>query len=502
MEHAGTLRKRRTKNLAKVAGLSTMQYIEAEDIFDEKSVFSSPNNINVVQIPTVGKHSATKIGMSALFQESNLTNKLRVTRNPIFHMENQENNYEEEVNDHYDVEKAPNAEILGVADRPYFLDKQTITRLRQVLLLGMFSGTFPWRWNARTHRVDKWSPAWEKSWKILWAIHFIQTSVLTLYQCYFLIKSIPKGPNATYRKFFMGFISWVWYFFATIFNINIFIYQDRIRSYINTLFSFNFEFMKKYVVDLDGYADGGRSVINLSIPSNILQVFVSVLSFLATPFQPWYLFSYIYPKPWYWLIPGTIEDFVVAGQAIASYTLYQWLIVAHTNSMEFWLRESHRNYVSGYTIDELRHPRTAVETYRILQIVCARFNDSMGPLSILMMKIHIFAVLIPCGFVCIRSFNHFFIDEFPGILPYPVGIIDCVIAGFCTLSMAATVHDLASGFVNSWGETRHKSLRRTLMSCPTLKVTVARFYFVTVSTTITFFNVVTGYIIDCIITFP
>ncbi|CAL8132910.1 unnamed protein product [Orchesella dallaii] len=527
MEHAGTLRKRRTKTLAKVIGLSTIPYIEAEDTFDKKSAVSSLNSNRALQTPSTSTHTATKIGMSALVQESNRTNKLRVTRNPTFHMENEQDKNEDEVYDNYDVERGPQSEKLGAADRPYFLDKQTITRLRQILLLGLFSGTIPWRWNAKKHRVEKWSPAWEKSWNIFWVIFFIHTSVLTLYQCNFVIKSIPKGPNATYRKFFMGFIALFWHFFATIFNINIFIYQDSIRLYINTLFRFNFEFMKKYVVDLDGYIDGGRSVINLSIPSNIFQVLVSVLSFLAMPYQPWFHFSYIYPKPWYWLIPGAIQDFVVAGQMITSYTLYQWLIVAHTNSMEFWLRESHRNYESGYTIDELRHPKTAVEMYRVLQIVCARFNDCVGPLSILMMKLHIFAVLIPCGFACIRSFNHFFIDEFPVIrkcskttdtwygmiciweswdvlfvVTYPIGIVNCATAGFCTLSMAATVYDLACGFVNSWGVTKHKNFRRTLMSCPSLKVKVARFYFVTVSTTVTFFNVVTGYIIDCIITFP
>lgn len=58
------------------------------------------------------------------------------------------------------------------------------------------------------------------------------------------------------------------------------------------------------------------------------------------PHQPWYLFSYIYPRPWYWLIPGAVQEFIVVGQVITSYMLTAWIVVAHTNSVEFWLRET------------------------------------------------------------------------------------------------------------------------------------------------------------------
>lgn len=95
----------------------------------------------------------------------------------------------------------------------------------------------------------------------------------------------------------------------------------------------------KYVLSLDDYDDGGRVVMNLSIPSNTAQVFVSVSLFLVIPHEPWYIFSYIHPKPWYWLIPGAIQEFIVVGQVISNYVLYQWIMVAHTNSVEFWLKE-------------------------------------------------------------------------------------------------------------------------------------------------------------------
>jgi len=88
------------------------------------------------------------------------------------------------------------------------------------------------------------------------------------------------------------------------------------------------------------------------------------------------------------------------------------------------------------------------------------------------------------------------------IVTYPVSIIDCASTGFCTLSLAAVVYDLGCGFVDSWVLTRHKQFRRILMSCPTLKMKVGRFYCITAATTITFFKLVWEYIIDCIITFP
>ncbi|CAL8132916.1 unnamed protein product [Orchesella dallaii] len=406
MQQAGSLKKRSKRNLTKVSGLSKILYNEAEDLFDGTSVSTSGDR---------NKKPKLNLRISDFLQESRCSSsKERITRDPTFYMEIHDNTFDEDYVD-YNSGSHLYLDAGGMKERPYFLDKLTIRRLRQILFLGLFSGTFPWIWNSKKNRIDKWNRGCEKAWKIMWVILFIHTSVLTLYQGNLVLESIPKGPNATYRKFFMGFVSLFWYFFATIFNINILIYQDSIRLYINTLFRFNFEFVKKYVLDLDGYVDGGRSVMILSIPSNMFQVFVSVLSFLAMPFQPWFLFSYVYPKPWYWLIPGAIQDFVVVGQVITSYTLHQWLVVAHTNSMEFWLRESHRNYDSGNTIDDLRHPKTAVETYRMLQIVCASFNDCVGPLSFPMMKLHIVSALIPCGVVFIRSLNHFFIDEFPGI---------------------------------------------------------------------------------------
>ncbi|CAL8068216.1 unnamed protein product [Orchesella dallaii] len=495
MQQTGTLKKRRRRNIAKVTGLSTLNYNAEEDIFDGMTLFESRHRAQIVG-------NETRLRMSSLLLRSQSRTNSRITRDATFHMEPDEDG----AKDNFEEQSVPGASTflssVSVKDRPYFLDKWTMSRLRQIFILGAFSGTFPWSWNGKKHRIDKWSPGWERLWNIQWGIVTLQTCFMTVYQVYAFHKGIVEGHHETYRELFMSSFSVFWYCICLCFNVTMVFYKDQIREFINTLFKFNKEYMDKYVLDLDDYQDGGRIVINLSIPSNTCQVFVSVSLFLRMPFQPWYLFSYIYPKPWYWLIPGAMQEFIVVGQVIANYTLYQWVVVAHANSMEFWLRESHRNADSGYTTDEMRHPKTAIETYRTLQIVTQCFNDCMAPMAMPTMKMCIVGALIPCGYVFIRSMNHKFIDEFPGILTYPVGIIDCATTGFSTLTLAATVFDLGCGFVDSWSRTKHKSFRRILMSCPTLKVKVARFYFVTVATTITFFKVVWDYIIDCIITFP
>lgn len=85
---------------------------------------------------------------------------------------------------------------------------------------------------------------------------------------------------------------------------------------------------------------------------------------------------------------------------------------------------------SDYTIDELRKPKTSFETYKALQILSQVFNDCMSPLAIPLVKIHMSSAMIPCGYVLIRSMNHVFVEEFPGILTYPIGVLDCATAGF------------------------------------------------------------------------
>lgn len=110
--------------------------------------------------------------------------------------------------------------------------------------------------------------------------------------------------------------------------------------------------------------------------------------------------------------------------------------------------------------------------------------------------------LVSCGYVLIRSMNNKFIEEFPAILTYPFGVVICVCCSYGMLQISAEMFDIATSFLNSWSETKHQNLRRIMTSCATLRIQVGQFYFVTVSTTVTYFQKTFDYIIDCIVTFP
>lgn len=81
--------------------------------------------------------------------------------------------------------------------------------------------------------------------------------------------------------------------------------------------------------------------------------------------------------------------------------------------------------------------------------------------------------------------NHLFIDEFPGIMSYPIGVVgalcnlivekfllkmidwlDSTTAGFAMLSMSAEMFDLGCSFIDSWSLTKQKDYRRILRSMP------------------------------------
>lgn len=73
-------------------------------------------------------------------------------------------------------------------------------------------------------------------------------------------------------------------------------------------------------------------------------------------------------------------------------------------------------------------PKKAVATFKALQVLNKCFNECIAPLGIPFVKIVMSTAMVPCGYVLIRSMDKF-VDEFPGILTYPFGVIDCASAG-------------------------------------------------------------------------
>lgn len=211
----------------------------------------------------------TRIRMAQLLQDSQSRPGTRVTRNPAFH-----STAEDGLDDLEDLEnRRPTLSTYVplkerseyIKARPYFLDKTTMTRLKQILLLAICSGTVPWRFNKRTHQIDKWSPIFEKLWKFQWFFVTIQTFLLTGFQFYSFINRVEHDIK-TYREVFMNSVSVYWYVCAVYFNINMYLHKDQVnaliiivfyfltvmllftifpqmRQYINTLFKFNHDFI-------------------------------------------------------------------------------------------------------------------------------------------------------------------------------------------------------------------------------------------------------------------
>ncbi len=125
------------------------------------------------------------------------SSRTRPTRNPMFHRvlgnvsdieahdkSEEENNLEEEFSH---IEKN---------DRLYFFEKLTMTRLKQILFLGMTSGAFPWKWNKTQYRIDKFSPTLSKCWKLFRNLLLLPTCCIIIFQIYTFWQLASSGSGA------------------------------------------------------------------------------------------------------------------------------------------------------------------------------------------------------------------------------------------------------------------------------------------------------------------
>lgn len=222
--------------------------------------------------------------------------------------------------------------------RTHFLDKSTISRLRQVILLGATSGALPWRWNEQEYHIDDWSPSNKKLWRIQWSIISFKAFLLAIFNVYIFIQQIPEATR--YREVFMSSNAVAWYACFVSFTLNTFWYLDQTREYINTLLQFNKKHVDAYLIHLNGFRNELWPVMRIGIPGGIFQVFISVSMFFAMSHLPFYLISYIGPQPWYWLIPGAVHQYIIYGRVITWFSLIHWISVAHASSVSFWLQET------------------------------------------------------------------------------------------------------------------------------------------------------------------
>jgi len=240
--------KRRRRNIAKVAGLGIVPYDEATDTFTGREMYD-PDQDNYLK-RAVRTQNDTRLNISTLrkLQEggiggkrSSATRPTRIPENPGEGFPDDSDEDEDQIESNYDF----NDEALSkTADhgRPYFLNQLTMGRLQMLLTLGQASGAFPWTWNKEKHMIDKWTPAKERWWYWFWSITTFQTVLLSGFQIYAFFYRLEAG---NYRQLFMWSFSFVWYSCAVVFNLNMYIFKDYIRQYINTLLFMNKKFMGK-----------------------------------------------------------------------------------------------------------------------------------------------------------------------------------------------------------------------------------------------------------------
>ncbi|ODN03006.1 hypothetical protein Ocin01_03690 [Orchesella cincta] len=475
MQNAGTLKKRRRRQIKKVSTSAVTDHPEfpknSQDI-EKTPLVQNTENDTRIRIE-IGKNY--KIGNIA----TSRANSSRITRNPTF------SDLEQDISTE---EKSDYQNQVG-HDQPYLFTKSVLNRLRVIVISGMLSANFPWLWNNKTKRIERWSPVMVKLWKMYWCGTVIQSICMLSYHIHCLNGMYSRNLES-YRGIFA--YSVILYFYACHlgYRASMFLYEDDMRRYINRLQDFNEEYVDKYLIYADKGTEfgAGRMVMNLSIPAAACNIANSLFLFLVTPSAPYYLTSMIKPLRWYSLIPGAFHELTLIGHTIITYLTISWLQVAHTSTMDFWLREMHKGIDSDYTSDNLRQPDIAVTTYRALQLMCTMFNDCMAPLCIPVWKFSVAFGFIPSGYIWIRSMNRLFIEEFPGVLLYPFGVINCITMGFGCIAMAAEMYDIANSFISSWSLTNQKDFKRTLMSCPTLKVKVGQYYSISGATAITFFQ--------------
>lgn len=226
-------------------GLGTVPYDENDDLFTGTELFGPTKNLKDKPFTLRTKDDTRlRFSTSGMLEHrreaaSSLNSRSRVTRDPNYHETEVYAGFDSDSDPDYD-DNENTQDFIGlgpfekrtvvhdsIRKRKQFLDKYSMQRLKQLLWLGITSGAFPWWWNERNCRIDKWSPAGELAWKFQWFFVTFQTGCLSLFQIYAFFHSFTAA-NKSYREVFMSSFSLLWYTWAVYFNVNMYIYKDQV----------------------------------------------------------------------------------------------------------------------------------------------------------------------------------------------------------------------------------------------------------------------------------
>lgn len=104
-----------------------------------------------------------------------------------------------------------------------------MSRLQQILFLGLYSGTFLWKWDENDQRICKLSRKYQKLYQRFRVLFVIQILCIVLYQIY-ILRRVASSDKLTNREIFMRLFSLMWYWEWMDYKVNIFIYGDQVNT--------------------------------------------------------------------------------------------------------------------------------------------------------------------------------------------------------------------------------------------------------------------------------
>jgi len=119
-------------------------------------------------------------------------------------------------------------------DRPYLLSKGVFLRLRIIIFLGMLCANFPWTWNNKTKRIERWSPFMIKLWKFYWCLTTVQSVGMITYQTYCLIGMYSRELES-YRDIFAYSLIVYWYACHLGYKTCMLLYEDDVSNFVCSL---------------------------------------------------------------------------------------------------------------------------------------------------------------------------------------------------------------------------------------------------------------------------
>ncbi|XP_035702226.1 uncharacterized protein LOC118433888 [Folsomia candida] len=255
--------------------------------------------------------------------------------------------------------------------------------------------------------------------------------------------------------------------------------------------------------DDDDEDDGSNLFYNWAYPFLWIELFLSLSRYIVNYDAPLYMTSFLGTRDqiqWWLVLLGALQDFMTGTHLVAGTLILGYVTVTHAVTINFWLREAHRDNENVATKEHLRSQERAVQLFRAAQVLSGHFNLDVARCSVTLCAFINWSAAIVCGFTFVRSLNYLMISEFPGSILYPVGVIVTSCSAMSQLSQAAAIRDVSMSFLDSWCNGANKEFRRFLASCQSVKVD-AMGVVVSRRSLVTFFKTVTDHIIDCIITF-